>query len=252
MNLMFAHDFLHFCECCVSSDWYFIPQICDRLGINLPLLSHLGAHLCNLVFFWPDSSILIIKHILQRLNRLVSRISHFFLLPLSNLWCLGSVLRDSILKQLILWQILITILPDFIPGDHWLLLLNLAVSLTEILLQDLDLFSDVTLNQRFGPPSRQLLLAGCFGHRDLRSINPTINTEVWGHTTGSIKFLGNLGWLKIVVRRAIITIPVVEVEELSGALVLSLPEALLYLDHLPLRFFCHLFQLVDWLLLAFK
>lgn len=102
VNFVLTDDLLHLGQGSVSSKGNLLTKLSDSLRVDLSLLAHLHTHLCDLLFFRPNGSILIVKHLLQRLNRLVSSISHLFLLLIAYLRCFGSVLRDSILKYFVL------------------------------------------------------------------------------------------------------------------------------------------------------
>jgi hypothetical protein len=92
VNIMLANYFLHFGKSGVSSERNLFSELRNSLSVDFTLLIHLESHFGDLFFFGPDGSILIIQHVLERLDGLVSSISHLFLLLFAGLTCFGPML----------------------------------------------------------------------------------------------------------------------------------------------------------------
>lgn len=61
---MFADNFLHFCECILTSKRNLFSEFRNGLSVKLTLCVHLGTHFSYLIFFSTNDLILSVDHIL--------------------------------------------------------------------------------------------------------------------------------------------------------------------------------------------
>lgn len=145
---MFADNFLHFCECILTSKRNLFSEFRNGLSVKLTLCVHLGTHFSYLIFFSTNDLILCVDHILQSLNRLVSGILHFSMLLLRLALSFHSSIFNSVTQMLFLIQVLITILPLFVPSDLSIFLISFHPHILNFLLQFSYLSSLVIENYR--------------------------------------------------------------------------------------------------------
>ena len=108
---MLLDDGLKLVHSGVTSVAHLLSELVDYLGIRLSLVPHLVSETFNILFLALELLILLLNHVLQSLNGLISSLRNLLLLLLMDSHCLQSVVLNGILQDCISTEVLISLMP---------------------------------------------------------------------------------------------------------------------------------------------